>query len=159
MDIAHVMSMRSKDRSTQVGACLVSPDRRQIAVGYNGLPQYVPDHPGVLDKTRKFIPFSGPDGSSGYTTVDMGDARQGLGKHDLVVHAELNAILNCHVRPEGWTLYVTHIPCVSICVRHIIAAGISRVVAMNRTGQTDLGCDQTAWAFKLAQVEFNLLSE
>jgi deoxycytidylate deaminase len=46
------------------------------------------------------------------------------------VHAEMNALLNCAsagVSPKGCTLFTTAFPCHN-CTRHIIAAGISRVV-------------------------------
>jgi deoxycytidylate deaminase len=46
------------------------------------------------------------------------------------VHAEMNALLNCAnsgVSPKNGTLYTTAFPCHN-CTRHIIAAGISRVV-------------------------------
>ena len=46
------------------------------------------------------------------------------------VHAEMNALLNCAsagVSPRGGTLFTTAFPCHN-CTRHIIAAGISRVV-------------------------------
>ena len=38
MGIALLSSMRSKDPSTQVGACIVNEDKRIVGVGYNGLP-------------------------------------------------------------------------------------------------------------------------
>ena len=46
------------------------------------------------------------------------------------VHAEMNALLNCAstgISPKGGTLFTTAFPCHN-CTRHIIAAGISRVV-------------------------------
>jgi deoxycytidylate deaminase len=46
------------------------------------------------------------------------------------VHAEMNALLNCasaSVSPKGGTLFTTAFPCHN-CTRHIIAAGIARVV-------------------------------
>ena len=91
----------SKDPSTKVGCVLVSPDRRQIAMGYNGLPA------GVRDTAER-----------------LGDK---VLKNQLTVHAELNAILNARVDLTGWTLYVTKPPCVS-CAAAIIQAGIKKVV-------------------------------
>ena len=38
MGIAILSAMRSKDPNTQVGACIVSPDRKIVGVGYNGFP-------------------------------------------------------------------------------------------------------------------------
>ena len=36
MAIAKLSAMRSKDPSTQVGACIVSNDNRILSIGYNG---------------------------------------------------------------------------------------------------------------------------
>lgn len=38
MSIAKLSSLRSKDPSTQVGACIVSSDNRILSIGYNGAP-------------------------------------------------------------------------------------------------------------------------
>ena len=38
MAIAKLSAMRSKDPSTQVGACIVSNDHRILSIGYNGAP-------------------------------------------------------------------------------------------------------------------------
>lgn len=92
----------SKDPSTKVGAVLVSPDRRQVILGYNGFPR------GVWDKE------------------DLYENKQE--KYPRVVHAELNAILNSPVRPEGWTIYVSPIPPCTECTKAIIQSGIKRVV-------------------------------
>jgi dCMP deaminase len=118
-------ALMSKDPRTQVGACLVSPDRRSLTVGYNGFPPSVPDRHDVLNREAVF-----EDGVLG-----------GYGKDDLVIHAELNALLNCPVRPEGWTLYVTHKPCIH-CAKHILAAGIARVVYGAGRCTTNMGVDR-----------------
>jgi len=39
MAIAFLSSMRSKDPSTQVGACIVNEDKRIVGIGYNGFPR------------------------------------------------------------------------------------------------------------------------
>ncbi len=36
MGIAKLSALRSKDPSTQVGACIVSDDNRILSIGYNG---------------------------------------------------------------------------------------------------------------------------
>jgi dCMP deaminase len=91
----------SKDPSTQVGAVIVSPDRRQITTGYNGFPQGIADDERLHDRETKY---------------------------GMVVHAELNAILNCPRRPEGCALYVWPLPPCSACSAAIIQSGIVRVV-------------------------------
>ena len=39
MGVAKLASMRSKDPSTQVGACIVDKDNYILSVGYNGFPR------------------------------------------------------------------------------------------------------------------------
>ena len=39
MGVAILASQRSKDPSTQVGACIVDGDKRILSTGYNGFPQ------------------------------------------------------------------------------------------------------------------------
>jgi hypothetical protein len=39
MSVAFLSAMRSKDPSTQVGACIVNPDMRIVGIGYNGFPR------------------------------------------------------------------------------------------------------------------------
>ena len=38
MAVAKLSAKRSKDPSTQVGACIVSEDNRILSIGYNGTP-------------------------------------------------------------------------------------------------------------------------
>ena len=39
MSVAKLAAMRSKDPSTQVGACIVSQDNKILSMGYNGFPK------------------------------------------------------------------------------------------------------------------------
>ena len=72
MAIAKLSAMRSKDPSTQVGACIVSIDNRILSIGYNGAPN------GFCDDS---FPWE-REGSVLNT------------KYAFVCHAEMNAILN-----------------------------------------------------------------
>ena len=38
MGLAMLSSMRSKDPSTQVGACIVNQEKKIVGIGYNGFP-------------------------------------------------------------------------------------------------------------------------
>lgn len=100
MNLANLTAGQSKDPRRQVGAVLVSPDGRTFSTGYNGFPIGISDTPDRLND--KAI------------------------KNDLMVHAELNAILNCPTRPAGWSIYVTRHPCHE-CAKAIIQAGIKHV--------------------------------
>ena len=110
MGVAVLSSMRSKDPNTQVGACIVSEDRKIIGVGYNGFPM-------------------------GCSDDDLRRARTGgwcATKYPYVCHAELNAILNCNNASllKGATLYVALFPC-NECAKAVIQSGIRKIVYLS----------------------------
>jgi len=116
MGMAHLSALRSKDPSTQVGACIVNPDKRVVGIGYNGFPRGCDDD--VFPWER--------DGS----TLDT--------KYAYVVHAELNAILNSTCPLEGCTLYVSLFPC-NECAKAIVQSGIKYIVYENdKYADTDI---------------------
>ena len=104
MAFAKIMSMRSKDPNTQVGACIVR-DNIVLSSGYNGFPR----------NQQIDFPLSRESENKLYT------------KYPYIVHAELNAILNARVPLDGATLYVTMFPC-NECAKAIIQAGIKEVI-------------------------------
>ena len=107
MGVAKLAAHRSKDPSTQVGACIVSPDDIIISTGYNGMPK------GCSDDE---FPW-GRDGSET--------------KYPFVVHAELNAILNANGRDlRGSRVYVALFPC-NECAKAIIQSGVKEVVYLS----------------------------
>ena len=107
MGIAMLAAKRSKDPSTQVGACIVSQDNIIISTGYNGMPK------GCSDDEF-------PWGREGAET-----------KYPYVVHAELNAILNANGRDlRGSRLYVALFPC-NECAKAIIQSGVKEVVYLS----------------------------
>ena len=109
MGVALLASQRSKDPSTQVGACLVDNDKRILSTGYNGFPQ------GCSDDE---FPWNRDD-------------NQGETKYPFVVHAELNAILNASGKSLfNSKLYVALFPC-NECAKAIIQAGIKEVVYLS----------------------------
>ena len=107
MGIAMLAAKRSKDHSTQVGACIVSQDNIIISTGYNGMPK------GCSDDEF-------PWGREGSDT-----------KYPYVVHAELNAILNANGRDlRGSRVYVALFPC-NECAKAIIQSGVKEVVYLS----------------------------
>ena len=107
MGVAMLAALRSKDPSTQVGACIVSPDNIIISTGYNGMPKGCSDDEFPWDR-------------SGEET-----------KYPYVVHAELNAILNATGRDlRGSRIYVALFPC-NECAKAIIQSGIREVVYLS----------------------------
>ena len=106
MGIAILAAKRSKDPSTQVGACIVSQDNIIISTGYNGMPKGCSDDEFPWDRKAE--------------TDDQT-------KYPYVVHAELNAILNANGRDlRGSRIYVALFPC-NECAKAIIQSGIQEV--------------------------------
>jgi len=105
MAIALIAAQRSKDPSTQVGACIVNKKNRVIGVGYNGFPNGCSDEELPWDR----------DGDSLNT------------KYLYVCHAEKNAIFNSAGDLDGATIYVSLFPC-NVCAQDIIQSGIKHVV-------------------------------
>ena len=75
MGVAKLSAMRSKDPSTQVGACIVSGDNKILSMGYNGFPKGCSDDEFPWGKELE--------------TEDPYNA-----KYFYTTHSELNAILN-----------------------------------------------------------------
>lgn len=117
MGIALFSAQRSKDNSTQVGACIVNSDKKIVSVGYNGMPT------GCIDDEM-------PWERTGESSLDT--------KYPFVCHAELNAILNSSMNGvNGATLYVTLFPC-NECAKAIIQCGIKKVVYLeNKYADTE----------------------
>lgn len=109
MGVADLSGLRSKDPSTQVGACIVSGDNKILSMGYNGFPRGCSDDEFPWGK-------------------DEADADPYNAKYFYVTHSELNAILNYRGGSlEGSKLYVTLFPC-NECAKAIIQAGIKTII-------------------------------
>ena len=106
MGVALLSAQRSKDPSTQVGACIANRDHKILPVGYNEMPPVC--HDDVMAWEREGAPLDT--------------------KYLYVCHAELNAILNNDGGSlRGTTIYVTLFPC-NECAKAIIQSGIREVV-------------------------------
>ncbi len=105
MGVAKLSSLRSKDPSTQVGACIINPDKRIVGIGYNGLPQGCSDEEYPWANEGEYVDT----------------------KYPYVVHAEANAILNATTNLKGSSIYVTLFPC-NECAKLIIQSGIKEIV-------------------------------
>ena len=110
MGIAMLAAKRSKDPSTQVGACIVSEENIIISTGYNGMPKGCSDDEFPWER-------------SGEEEIET--------KYPYVVHAELNAILNSNGRDlRGSRIYVALFPC-NECAKAIIQSGIKEVIYLS----------------------------
>lgn len=115
-ELARYISAWSKDPNAKVGAVLFSKRGGNVSIGYNGFPM------GVEDSAERL------------TDKDV--------KLELVVHAEVNAIVAAGARAEGSTIYVWGKPICARCAGPIIQAGIKRVVAL-APGDTDSQWDKS----------------
>lgn len=149
MQLALLVSDRSKDPSSQVGAVVVSKDEKIMEYGYNGAPS------GMSDDDM-------PWDSSGEATNDIVNI-----KNYYVVHAEQNAILNYLKKAKdyendmyglkGATLYVTWFPC-NECAKAIVQSGISKVVYHRMYSKSDIN-KITKKIFEYANIECVQISE
>lgn len=105
MQIARVISRRSKDPSTQNGACLVDQNNIIIGLGYNGFPRGCNDDDLPWSREGKFCDK----------------------KYAYVVHAEANAILNTNANTKGAKSYCTLFPC-NECVKILLQKGIKEII-------------------------------
>jgi dCMP deaminase len=108
MGVAELSSKRSKDPSTQVGACVASKENKVLTMGYNGMPIGCNDNDMPWDRE--------------------GDALDT--KYLYVCHAEFNAILNSPTSLKDGRIYVTLFPC-NECAKAIIQSGIKEVIYMS----------------------------
>ena len=116
--VAILASQRSKDPSTQVGACIVNDDNKIMSVGYNGFPRGCSDDEFPWDR--------------------QGD-KDSSTKYPYVCHAELNAILNAGGNNlKDCRIYVALFPC-NECAKAIIQCGIKEVIYISdKYKDTDL---------------------
>ena len=109
MGVALLSGRRSKDPSTQVGACIVNKQNKIVGAGYNGLPSGCSDEDFPWEKTGDFLQT----------------------KYPYVCHAELNAILNnIGMDLSGCRIYTALFPC-NECSKAIIQAGIKEVIYLS----------------------------
>ena len=111
MGVAKLSAGRSKDPSTQVGACIVSEDNRILSIGYNGAPNNFDDDEFPWER----------EGAPTET------------KYMYVCHAEANAIFNflgSRKDLRGSRIYVDLFPC-NECAKMIIQLGIKEVIYLS----------------------------
>ena len=109
MEIAKLSAKRSKDPSTQVGACIVNAENKIVGIGYNGFPNGIDDNQLSWSRDGDYLDT----------------------KYPYVCHAEMNAILAAKRPVTGNTLYTFPLlPCTN-CASVCIQAGIRRVVSQS----------------------------
>ena len=104
LNIAEAIKLKSKDKSTQIGAVIVGKDNEILSTGYNSFPRGLDDSiEERQERPEKYFWFE---------------------------HAERNAIFNAArigVSLKNSTIYITSgIPCMD-CARGIVNSGIKTV--------------------------------
>lgn len=105
MRMTHVISERSKDPSTQVGAVIADSHNVVVGLGYNGFPRGVDDGNFPWDREGDFLNT----------------------KYAYICHAEENAIYNANNSTKGCKLYSKLFPC-NECAKTIIQNGIAEII-------------------------------
>ncbi|MCH5191285.1 MAG: dCMP deaminase family protein [Oscillospiraceae bacterium] len=137
MGIALLSSYRSKDPSTQVGACIVDSNNKIMSVGYNGFPIGCDDDSFPWDRSA----------DSDYDT-----------KYPYVCHAELNAILNSGGRNlQGCKIYVALFPC-NECAKAIIQSGIKEVIYISDKYADSVGVRASKRMMDAAGVQYKKIT-
>ena len=109
MGVALLSAQRSKDPSTQVGACIVSDKNKIVGAGYNGLPIGCDDNEFPWEKQGDYLDT----------------------KYPYICHAELNAILNnIGMDLRDCKIYTGLFPC-NECAKAIIQSGITEVIFLS----------------------------
>lgn len=130
MGIAMLSAQRSKDPSTQVGACIANKDHKILSMGYNGMPTGCDDDKMCWEREGEMLDT----------------------KYPYVCHAELNAILNNDGGSlKGTAIYVTLFPC-NECAKAIIQSGIKEVVYMEDKYASTAGVIASKRMFEMAGV-------
>ena len=99
--LARHMSDWSRDPNRKVGAVIVRPDKTVATMGFNGFPR------GVADSDER------------YNNRDL--------KNEMVVHAEMNAILHAREPLHDYALYVWPFHPCARCAAAIIQSGIKQI--------------------------------
>jgi deoxycytidylate deaminase len=152
MFFAYSASLRSAQLGRQVGAAITSSDGDILAIGCNEVPKagggqywekdtgderdHVKGHDSndlrrkaILDEIMAVMPENLRESAELVSKLRR-TSLFSITEFGRAVHAEMESILSCArkgLSPVGGTLYTTTFPCHN-CARHIIGAGIKRVV-------------------------------
>lgn len=112
--MAIAVSKKSKD-STKHGCIITDVDHKILGLGYNGPPEGFPDSEMPIHRET--------------------DIAKAPNKYDMTIHAEVNALNNCLLKPpRGSIAYVDGIACPP-CLIHLYQNGIRKVYMLDRTSK------------------------
>lgn len=111
INIAYEVSNKSKDPSTKVGAVIVDQDNRPVSFGFNGF---------IAGCDESYMTWERPM------------------KYNLVLHAEMNALMFAKNSVRGCRIYTTQAPCEN-CLKHLLQAGIIEIYYDKENAIVDRG--------------------
>ena len=94
LQIAEIAAKKSKDPSSQVGCVIVDSSNKIVSTGFNGFVAGCDEDQMTYDRPMKY---------------------------NLIIHAEMNALMFANQPVKGCTVYVTHHPCDN-CFKHLLQA-------------------------------------
>lgn len=100
-EVASLASRRSNCKRLKVGSVIVNNDNRLVSMGYNGFIAGAPHESIMRD-----------------------------GHEQATIHSEMNAIIYCKECIKGYSIYITHYPCLN-CFKLIATAGIKKIYYLN----------------------------
>lgn len=100
MNIARVVASKSKDPSSKVGCVIVDREGKIVSTGYNGMVQ------GAIEKE---LTYERPL------------------KYELILHAEMNALIFAKRDLRNCDAYITHGPC-PVCLKLLLQSGIRDII-------------------------------
>jgi dCMP deaminase len=104
LELAEHVAQWSRDPNKKVGAVIARPDKTIASLGFNGFAR------GVADDLERY--------------------EDRLLKNEMVVHAEMNAILHAREPLHGYTLYVWPFHPCARCAAAIIQSGIKTIYSL-----------------------------
>ena len=140
MTMVYLVSMKSKDASTKIGAVVVDESHSILSTGFNGLCR------GVQDDMSGVDPETGVVAGKGYS-VSFPNRLVRPEKYHWFEHAERNSIYNAArkgVALLNSVMYTQGVPC-SDCARSVIQAGIKTVVVHKKWEETGLYTENQKW--------------
>lgn len=129
LNMASMVAQKSKDEYSKVGCVVTDENFVIISTGYNGPNRMANDRSFNFTREPKVKYLT-----NNYSHLGLDINSFVLEKNTMMLHAEINAIVNCTNRNamKDSIVFVTHYTCVN-CLNTLIQAGVKRiVVADNR---------------------------
>ncbi len=131
MRMTHIISERSKDPKTQVGAVVVDQKNVVVGMGYNGFPRGIESDQLPWEREGK--------------PTDT--------KYGYICHAEENAIYNANTSTNDCKVYCNLFPC-NECAKTLIQKGIVEVIYEDDKYHDTDSCIMSRRLFELAGVKY-----